>query len=269
MSANSWGQKTENNFGIKSIKIAGLQMDISTEIDQNKITIINNIKEAAKANAKFLVTPEGSLSGYHSKFNQEDLNKALQEIIEAAINNNIGLFLGTCYKEQSGNNVYCFNQVRAYSSNGDFLGAQSKYLLCSPIDYPGTGEMNDYVQGSTNIIESEGIKFGILICNDLWATPGYTTIPNPYLPLKVQQLGAEVILHSINSGTNQKYKNFHESSVEIWADALQIPIMEVNAAKGSIRLNARSGLINKNGERINIVPDVGEHLFYCNIELKD
>jgi predicted amidohydrolase len=45
---------------------------------------------------------------------------------------------------------------------------------------PGTGEMVEYGEGTLWTFDWNGYRFGILICNDLWATPGYT-MPNPYL----------------------------------------------------------------------------------------
>jgi predicted amidohydrolase len=107
----------------------------------------------------------------------------------------------------------------------------------------------------------KGNTFGILICNDLWATPGYTTMPNPYLVWKLKQMGAQFIVHCINSGTNQKYRSFHESSAELWALALKIPIIEVNASGDEQPINARSGFIDAKGERIVKVQETGEHIF--------
>lgn len=80
-------------------------------------------------------------------------------------------------------------------------------------------------------------------------------------------MGAQVIFHSINSGTNQLYRRFHESSAELWALNLHIPIMEVNAAHGQEKINAQSGLIDSNGIRLVVVPDSGDHLYYCEINL--
>lgn len=248
-----------------TIKVAGLQMDVTNDILHNKNRILSGMKEAAAGKAIFLVTPEGSLSGYHSKFNQPELLKAVQEIVSYAKELRLGLLLGTCFKDDQ---ELCYNQIRVYAPDGVFLGAHSKILVCSPTDSPGTGEMLDYQPGVLQTFEWNNIRFGILVCNDLWATPGYTTIPNPYLPLKLKQMGAEVIFHSINSGTNQLYRRFHESSAELWALNLRIPIMEVNAAQGREKINAQSGLIDSNGVRSVVVPDTGEFLYYCEIDLQ-
>jgi predicted amidohydrolase len=245
----------------KSIRFAGLQMNTTSDIGKNKDQIINGLKKAAAVKADFLVTPEGSLSGYTSKFNQEEVDRALPEILQLAKDLKVGLFLGTCYKEKIKEVSYCYNQVRVYSPSGDFLGAYSKILRCSPLDYPGTGEMTDYVEGDLKVFDWNGIKIGTLICNDLWATPGYTTMSNPYLAWKLKQMGAQMIVHCINSGSDQRYRKFHEASAELWAMSLHIPILEVNTAQGDTMINAGSGLIDAEGKRSIIVPDTGEQFF--------
>jgi len=257
-------KKMESN----RLRIAGLQMNTLKDIQQNKKTIIEGIQKAAKENVSFLATPEGSLSGYNSTFDRNELLAALDEVVDIAKNLNVGLMLGTCYKSIENNQEYCYNQIRVYTPEGDYLGAHSKILRTSPIDYPGTGEMVEYVEGTLRTFEWNGIRFGALICNDLWATPGYTTKSNPYLAMKLRQMGAQVIFHAINSGTNQRYKNFHESSAELWAYSLKIPIVEVNAAKGNDAINAQSGLIGVDGKRPVEVPYSGEQFFICEFEIE-
>jgi predicted amidohydrolase len=238
------------------LRAAGLQMDVSQDIARNQGRILAALTEAAGMGADFLVTPEGSLSGYHSRFEQPELAAALNEVVTRAAHLKIGLMLGTCFKNEDGS---CQNQVRIYSPDGGFLGAHSKILVCSP------GEMLEYRPGDLHVFEWKGARFGVLVCNDLWASPGYTTIPNPYLALKLKEMGAQWIVHSINSGSRQDYRKFHESSAELWAQNLNIPIMEVNAAQGKEKINASSGLIDSLGLRAQAVPDSGEHLFYCEI----
>jgi predicted amidohydrolase len=253
-----YGQPSGN---IGQVVLTGLQMDVSNNINKNLEQIIEGIRQAAGENADFLVTPEGSLSGYTSDFNQPELADALKKVTGTAKEMHVGLMLGTCYKESIKGKEYCFNQVRIYSPDGNFEGTYSKILRCSNLELPGTGEMNDYVEGELKVFNLKGTRFGFLICNDLWATPGYTTIPNPYLPWKLKQMGAQFIVHCINSGTDQRYKPFHESSAELWAYSLHIPIMEVNAAHGENKINARSGLIEATGTRSVDVPDSGVQSF--------
>jgi predicted amidohydrolase len=242
-------------------------MNVTNNIKTNREQIIDGISKASLEGADFLVTPEGSLSGYTSNFNQSDLNPALEEVRSAAKKMKVGLMLGTCFKEVVKGKEFCFNQVRIYAPDGNFIGEYSKILRCSNLDIPGTGEMVDYAEGELRVFDWKGLRFGILICNDLWATPGYTTMPNPYLPWKLKQMGARFIVHCINSGTVQKYRPFHESSAELWALSTHIPILEVNAAQGKETINAQSGLIDASGKRSLRVPDSDDQFFTVKINL--
>jgi len=261
------GQSTKLTKEGSSILLAGLQMNVTADIKNNLEQILAGIHKAAGEGASFLVTPEGSLSGYNSTFNQEEVNIALEKIKTEAATMKVGLMLGTCYKELIDGKEFCYNQVRVYTPDGNFEGAYSKILRCSILDLPGTGEMVEYVEGKLRTFDWNGLRFGILICNDLWATPGYTTLPNPYLVWKLKQMGAQFIIHCINSGTAQKYRPFHESSAELWALSTSTPIFEVNAAQGSSAINAQSGLIEANGERSLRVQDSGVQFFMARINL--
>ena len=249
----------------RQMRLVGSQMRVTSDIEKNKESILKAIEHAKEEKADFLVTPEGSLSGYTANFDRQKLNDALETVTTAARTAGVGLMLGTCYKDMVNGKEQCWNQVRVYSPEGEHLGEYSKILRCSPIDVPGTGEMNDYVEGTVRTFDWQGIRFGTLICNDLWATPGYTTIPNPYLVLKLKQHGAEAVFHVINTGTNLKHRPFHESSVEMWAKSVKLPIMEVNAMKPDHEVNARSGLVDRAGERVVLVEGKGEHYFTCEI----
>lgn len=98
------------------------------------------------------------------------------------------------------------------------------------------------------------------------ATPGYTRMQNPYLAMKLKQTGAQFIVQSINSGTNQKERPFHKSSAELWEFLTKISIIVVNAAKQTGIINAQSGLI---GERSIRISDSGIHFFTVRINTTD
>jgi len=259
--------KANSNDSIKTLTISGLQMPVTNDVARNEKHILGAIKKAAKAGADFLVTPEGSLSSYTPNFDRLQVAQAVERLAAAAKEHKVGLLLGTCFKELTNGKEQCYNQVRVYTPQGEYLGYHAKILLCSKLDSPGSGEMADYAEGRLRTFEWNGISFGILICNDFWATPGYTTIPNPYLPWQLKQMGAQLIFHHINSGTDQKYRDFQESSVNLWAKSLGIYIVEVNAAGEKEKTNARSGLVGPQGKRETIVPDVGEQFFTCKIQI--
>jgi predicted amidohydrolase len=261
--------EADSNTNMKTLTISGLQMPVTNDVARNEKRILGAIKKAAQAGADFLVTPEGSVSGYTPNFDRVQVAGAVERLAAAAKEHKVGLLLGTCFKELTDGKVQCYNQVRVYTPQGEYLGSHSKILLCSKLDSPGSGEMTDYAPGRLRTFQWNGIRFGVLICNDFWATPGYTTIPNPYLPWQLKQMGAQVIFHPINSGFDQKYRDFQESSVNLWAKSLGIYVVEVNAAGEKEKTNASSGLVGPNGDRETIVPDVGEQFFTCKIRLED
>jgi predicted amidohydrolase len=251
-----------------TVRVSGIQMLVTHDVAKNETRIMQAIERAASDRADFLLTPEGSLSGYYAGFRREEVAEAVTRLAAAAKAVGIGLALGTCYKETENGGEYCYNQVRIYSPEGEYLGYHAKILRCSSLHHPGTGEMKDYVEGKLGTFEWRGIRFGALICNDLWATPRWTTMPNPYLPWKLWQMGARVILHAIHSGRDQRHRAFHESSSELWARALALPIVQVNAAPADGgAVNAPSGVIGTEGQRYLSVPDVGEQYFTCDLPL--
>ena len=250
-------------------RVSGLQMLVTEDVARNEAAILRGIELAAEMDAQFLLTPEGSLSGYHAEFDKKEVARSTERVAERARRAGLGLLLGTCYKEGQGSTECCYHQVRVYAPDGKFLGYYAKVLRCSSLSDPGTGEMADYLEGVPQVFRWNGICIGVLICNDMWATPGCTTMSNPYLPWRLWQMGAKVIFHAINSGHHHRNRTFHESSVRLWAHALQIPILEVNALTNLDEpINARSGLVSPSGGYSPNVPDVGEQFFTSEIGLR-
>lgn len=252
----------------RMLRIAGAQTIVTNDVAANEQRLLRAIQQAVEDEADFLLTPEGSLSGYRAAFERVAVAEATERVAAAAREAGVGLALGTCYKELEDDVEHCYNQVRIYTPEGEYLGYHAKILRCSRLDYPGTGEMRSYVEGTLRTFEYNDIRFGALICNDLWATPGYTTMPNPYLPWQLKRLGAEVILHAVNTGTDLRTRPFHESSVALWCLKLGVHIVEVNAGKPDGPTNARSGVIGPDGEWLTMAPDVGEAQFVYDIVLE-
>lgn len=261
----------------RELTVAGLQILASKDVRANEKAIHRAIDRAAGAKADFLLTPEGSLSGYYPGFDRVVVSDAVERLAQHAKELRVGLLLGTCYKEmedevprfvgkQQGGSAkqqeYCYDQVRVYAPSGEYLGAYSKILLCSPIYHPGTGEISDYVTGTLRTFTWDGICFGVLICNDLWATPGCTVTPNPYLAWHLRTMGAQVIFHAVGTaGTPHFYRSYQESNESLWAMTLHIPIVTTNANDNVIRSNCRAGVTTPDGKRHCLAPDLGEQFF--------
>ena len=254
-----------------SLRIAGLQMLVDRDIDRNEERILAGIDRARNDEARFLLTPEGSLSGYWAGFDRDKLRFALERVVDHAAEARVGLLLGTCCEEIIDDKPLCFNQVRVYTPEGDYLGFHAKILRCQRLDRPANSEIDEYSDVPLRTFDWHDIRFGALICNDMWATPGFTRIPNPYLPLKLKEMGARVIFHAVNTGSHTPGglgRPFHETSVALWAKALTIPIVEANVACPDGKpTNARSGLVGPDGSRILPAPDRGEHYFCGEVPL--
>ena len=94
------------------MRIAGAQIPVSKDVEENVKTIKHAIDWATDNECDFLVTPEGSLSGYFPEFNVETTRKALHDIEEYAKNSTLGLCLGTLWVEQEKRGDIRRNQIR-------------------------------------------------------------------------------------------------------------------------------------------------------------
>ena len=248
----------------KSIKVAGVKMMVSNDIPTNVESIKKAIDFAKKEKADILLTPEGSLSGYTPDFNQEELKKALIEIVDYASASNVGMALGTCCYEDDNK---CYNQIRFYDKKGNFLGFHSKILRCGDLNDFTKGEINYYASSPLRTFEFEGIIIGGLICNDMWANPGCTTLPDTHLSQQLSKMGARIIFHAVNGGRSesewsQVNWNFHESNLRMRANSGKIWIVTAdNSFPAHLPSSCPSGVINPKGNWICVTEAKGIQYF--------
>ena len=140
---------------------------------------------------------------------------------------------------------------------------------------PSIGEINDYAASDLKLFDFNGILIGGLICNDMWANPGCTPMPDPHLTHQLKTLGAKIIFHAVNGGRNGSSWStgpvwqYHESNLQMRASSDRIWIVTVdNASPTSLPCSAPSGIIKPNGEWACKAPDQGNHLFVHMIQLE-
>ena len=80
----------------RSLRIATAQIPVSNSISDNSATIHRALEVAIKEGADILLTPEGSLSGYTPKFDQEKVDEELRKTVKRASKAGVALALGTC-----------------------------------------------------------------------------------------------------------------------------------------------------------------------------
>jgi predicted amidohydrolase len=217
-----------------------------------------------------LLTPEGSLSGYTPDFDQAALAAALAELTCLARTLRLGLALGTCFTEPDGRT---HDQLRFYSPAGDYLGAHSKILLCGSLALLPQGEINHYASAPLRTFDFAGLPIGGLICNDLWANPTCTPMPDPHLSQQLVNLGARVIFHAVNGGRSGGGPagvdwQYHAANLRLRAAAGKVWIVTVdNCAPLHLPCSAPGGVLNPDGEWVCRSAPQGEQLFFYDIEL--
>ena len=253
------------------MRVAGYQMSVKDDdINANHQKIASAIDYASSNRADILLTPEGSLSGYHHRFNQTELAEALRDLCERARSKNIGLALGTCFYEDPD---HCYNQIQFYDKNGAYLGFHAKTLLCSNhLDEPYEGEITVFVTKSLEVFQFQGVTIGGLICNDLWANPGCTPLPDVHLTHALTKMGARVIFHAVNGGRGDQEsidlnRAYHESNQRLRAIVDHLWVVTVDNAFPLMKENSCSGgVISPQGKYLCKLPTPGEGIFIQDID---
>ena len=259
--------------GESTLRVATAQIPVTRDIAANAATIQRALDVAIRAKADILLTPEGSLSGYTPKFDQAEVEKQLAEIVDRASEAGIALALGTCYTEPD--DKKCYNEIRFYDHTGKFLGFHTKTLLCGSLTNPPKGEINSYGTRPLRTFQIKGIKVGGLICNDMWANPQCTPMPDSHLCQQHAAAGARIVFLAINGGRNggawseQVNWPYHETNMRMRAAAGKVWVVSAdNCAPAEIPCSAPSGVLGPNGQWAAKAPKKGEQVVVHTIRLK-
>lgn len=237
-----------------TVRVTGVQMVISPNQKENLPRILDYIKNCDSDVAVF---PEMSLTGYHNKFSDNEVQEACRLIANACRQSYTTAIIGTGAREDG--RVYI--QSRVYSDEGALLGTQEKLVpTSSDREWCRPGE-------ELRTFQHRNITFGCLICNDLWVTPGFGPYPDMRLSYQLAQKGVHAIFHTVNSGTSPAYAAYHEANLRLRAAEAKCPIVTVNAAVPGKIINAPSGVVSPKGEWLAQCPLEGEHTFSYDLEL--
>ena len=260
------------NSSMQQLRVAGYQMAVGQDVRQNTAAICGAIRQAAASGVEILLTPEGSLSGYTPYFDQHNVVAGLNEVTGLARQMGIGLALGTCFTETDG---LTYNQVRFYTADGGYLGFHSKILRCGSMEEPSEGEIADYACSDLRVFTYHGIPIGGLICNDLWANPQCTPMPDPHLSQQLSRLGARIIFHAVNGGrdggpwSTQVAWAYHETNLRMRAAAGRVWIVTVDSSTPvGLPCAAPSGVVDPQGEWVTCAAPKGEQFFVHTIQLQ-
>ena len=251
-----------------TLRVAGIQMPVTPDIAANSRHIEEAILWASAENADILLTPEGSLSGYTPEFDAREVRQALTLVTDLAQKSALGLALGTCFLEEDG---LTYNQLRFYSADGRFLGFHSKTLPTGSMSAEPVGEVNHYAIRPLRTFQFGTHTIGALICNDLWANPTCTPMPDVHLTHLLAGKGARIIFHAVNGGRSRSEWSdvnwqFHSSNLRMRARASRVWIVTVDSCEPlDIRCSAPSGVIDPLGDWRCQTRDTGIDRFIWNI----
>lgn len=255
-----------------NLRVAGAQIPVSGDIRRNVDAINRAIDFAVREKAEILLTPEGSLSGYRADFDPGAVSSALESVISRARSVNLGLALGACFVEDDN---LRYNQIRFYSPEGEYLGFHSKILRCASLEDPSKGEIAHYSQTSLRTFKIRGITVGGLICNDLWANPECTPMPDPHLTQELAGMGAKIIFHAVNGGRDSSDfsyhvgRKYHETNLIMRARAGGIWIVTAdNCFPEDVACSAPSGVLQPDGNWAVKAEEKGEQFFTYTIEIQ-
>ena len=204
-----------------------------------------------------MLFPEMSLTGYNDGFSDARTQEAWRQIATACRQSYTTAIIGTGARD----NGHSYIQSRIYKDDGELLGTHEK-LVPTELDreWCRPGE-------ALQVFEHFGITFGCLICNDLWVTPGCGPYPDPRLSYQLGQKGAQVIFHSVNSGSSQIHLPYHDSNLRLRAMESKCYIVTANAAPADGPANAPSGVVSPEGEWLVQSPLDGEHTFSYDLDI--
>ena len=123
--------------------------------------------------------------------------------------------------------------------------------------------------GELRTFKKNGFSYGCLCGNDFWVAPGMGSYIDRRLTYQLGERGARVLFHSVDSGTDARYRDYYESNLKLRAWESKCFVFTANAAPESGELNAPSGVITPNGEIVHECPRSGEHVYHYDLDLND
>tara|TARA_B100000427_G_scaffold233736_1_gene196776 strand:+ start:955 stop:1950 length:996 start_codon:yes stop_codon:yes gene_type:complete len=283
------------------IKVAGAQIPCGINIDSNKKEIFKALDWAKENEVDHILTPEGSLSGYKSGWedNLDHIREALKEVEEHQQKCGVALHLGTNYseKEYFGDSVFR-NEIRHYRKNGCIEGCTYKTMVLDeaasapepPLESALRRNKDDAITTVRLLDDDQNPNeflieplAGGLICNDMW---GYQHgVQKPVTTIMSEMGCFQLFLHSTNGFADYDEGDYSWEVYDRWHDAFfrmtswntMIPILTVDSCSlwdwngdeddvDKYLTSSQSGFITKEGWQTQ-VPRRGRQYFSWDLKI--
>ncbi len=238
-----------------TVRITAVQMQVSMNIEENLRNLLRHIE---KHETDYIVFPEMCLTGWHGGFSQKSAERAWEEIAEACRKRYTTAIFGTGCQE----NGAIYNQARVISDAGELIGTQDK--LVPTKDERAWCHPGEELQ----VFEHGEFRFGCLVGNDLWVAPGLGAYPDPRLSFRLSERGAQVIFHCAHTGADPSYSAYYESNIVLRAKESGCFIVSANAATGTGKVNAQTGIVAPEGVWVSACARQGEQVCHADVEVE-
>ena len=157
---------------MRNVKVAALQMSMSTSVDENIATAERLVRSAAKQGAQIILIPELFEGHYFCKDQTtDDLQRATEMSTHATVAHfakiakELNVVLPISVYERANNSL--FNTVAIVDADGKVLGTYRKSHIP---DGPGYNEKFYFSPGDTGfkVWQTKFAKIGVGICWDQW-----------------------------------------------------------------------------------------------------
>ena len=274
------------------VRLGGCQIAIAHDVSKNVETLKRAIDWAAENNVEYLITPEGALSGYFdnalSDENWPKVKKGEEEIVAYATSKEVGLGLGTFWREPEVTGTINRNQTRFYNWMGHFEGSYNKIMLIeSDIVIPGEdtaimGGEHKTIKLTPKSSPQSFFQVGVLICNDFYGEnrEGTALARRALYSLKNMSRPVELIIHptfglrgyevhdDLDEEIMKTYELWHENHVKQLSYSASMSVLTVDTISdftGQLPPNidtSSPGGVVVNGKTIVSAPRRGEQYFH-------
>jgi len=211
-----------------NLRIVGLQMECSQDIEHNKNQILDCIKSQTNKTTTYIVTPEGALSGYFAGCDLEGTTQAICKIQTACKKYKVGIFLGTILADSEG----IRNTAIVIDTHGEIIYNQNKVILVE--NDVGIGCIAGKTATRPCVLkDAANLTVTTTICNDFWGSAFSSTannIPSTYIEMHEPDLMIHLTngMRGMNNFIDDAHFKWHESNLQMQSLFWQIPIVCVD-----------------------------------------
>ncbi len=246
----------------QTVRVGLASLRLAENLEAGVEKVLATLTECPKRGIEIVCFPETYLPGLRGAdrnlppIDQPAMERALERIAKGCAKNRVTAILGIEWKSALG----LENRAVVVSSSGEVLGYQTKNQIT-----PG-GESENYVpDGTRQIFDVGGVKFGISVCHEGWRYPEtvrWAAVRGAQIVFQPQVTGGD---HLEPRPPQAWGESFYEKAMVCRAEENSVYFVSVNRAMQ--RQNSASSVVDPNGDLVEFVPRGEEKLLAVDLDL--